>query len=141
MRHHALPTHDAVVRHPVHTSARRYAYASSTRLVVVGTLQPDGSKLYVNRGPLFFGCAMKYHEHFDVNNDPPKVHLVLEEAPMDYSARQAIDRVRALYVEQQKEFDFSVVPRPPPGADPHAPVPSQAEPATSTRPGVRVMKV
>jgi len=67
-------------------------------------------KRYILQGKLFFANALRFHNNFDVDNDPKEVVLQLAEQPYEYSAIDALARVTKLYAEQEKSFTWEVVP-------------------------------
>ena len=55
-------------------------------------MQPGTPKRYMVTGKLFFGSSLRFHNFFDVDNDPEHVTLEMSEAPTEYSAVEAINR-------------------------------------------------
>ena len=47
---------------------------------------------------------MRFHTLFDIDHDPKYVYLELSEPPRDYSGKDALGRVAALYAAQGKEL-------------------------------------
>ena len=69
-----------------------------------------GRKRYVlAQGKLFFGSAMRFHRHFDVDNDPADVTLELPTQPKEYSAADAIGRLSGLYAAAGKTLTIVIL--------------------------------
>ncbi|MCL4164202.1 UNVERIFIED_CONTAM: hypothetical protein GTU68_060239, partial [Idotea baltica] len=65
--------------------------------------EPDGTKVYSLRGPLFFGSAKSFSELFDPRNDPDNVVVEFEHARVsDHSAIEAIDNLAERYLKLNK---------------------------------------
>jgi len=111
----------------------RFAYASSlTTDVSVAPAKPGEPKKYVLAGKLFFGSSMRFHTFFDVDNDPETVVLQMDEKPFEYSAVDALARVRGLYAAQKKTFEVEYVKVPSTRTEPPTPAsPSQKVPAVA----------
>jgi len=93
-------------------AAVRYAYSASlvTDVRVVPT-KPGEPKRYILIGELFFGSSMRFHDFFDVENDPEQVVLQMEKKVTEYSATDALQRVEMLYAEVSKTFTVEYVSR------------------------------
>ena len=62
----------------VFLAACRFSFSASTASQVTALAYEKGeAKKYVLHGALFFGNAMRFHTHFDFDNDPEEVVLVL----------------------------------------------------------------
>ena len=81
------------------------------------------TKKYKLEGPLFFGSAMRFHNFFDVDNDPDNVVLFMDTKPTEYSAVDALARVGSLYAAQKKTFTLEFG-----DADAEAPAPARTSP-------------
>ena len=68
------------------------------------------------KGKLFFATALRFHTHFTPEADPAKVEPLFENPLMDYSAADALARVKGLYEAQEKELDVKDVDNPADGA-------------------------
>ena len=77
--------------------------------VKVRPARKAGQKVYALEGKLFFGSALRFHNFFDVDNDPSDVVLELTERPIEYSAVDALSRVSALYAAQQKTLTIEIL--------------------------------
>jgi len=77
-------------------AALRYAWESSQEFAIEASEHGD-SKIYRVSGRLFFGTSMRFHTHFDYDNDPVNIELQLDHAPADYSATTALAKVDSLY--------------------------------------------
>lgn len=92
-------------------AAVKFAYLASLETDVTST-PADGKgapKRYKLHGKLFFGSSLRFHNFFDVDNDPEHVVLVLPEKPTEYSAVDALNRVSGLYAAQNKTLTIEVI--------------------------------
>lgn len=74
------------------------------RIHAVPHIQPNGSKVYVIQGPLFFGTMMKFVSLFDAAADPAHVVIDFSNSHVwDQSAMNAISKVVTKYREAGKD--------------------------------------
>ncbi|XEC93315.1 SulP family inorganic anion transporter [Paenibacillus tarimensis] len=70
-------------------------------------LQPDGSKLYLIRGQMFFGTMMHFTDLFDAAQDPERIVIDFSASHVwDHSAVTAIAKVVQKYQEQGKHVQI-----------------------------------
>lgn len=81
-------------------SALVYAWNAAARIQIVARLSESekGALVYEISGPLFFGSATSFVEHFEPETDPEVVILdFMDSRIVDHSALQAIEDVAAKY--------------------------------------------
>jgi SulP family sulfate permease len=81
-------------------SALVYAWNAAARIQIVARLSESekGALVYEIAGPLFFGSATSFVEHFEPETDPEVVILdFMDSRIVDHSALQAIEDVAAKY--------------------------------------------
>jgi len=67
--------------------------------------QPDGSRIYHVRGPLFFASAHRFSELFDPEADPDEVYIDCARSRIaDHSAIEAIDNLAERYTKAGKRL-------------------------------------
>jgi len=75
------------------------------KIHAVSHIQPNGSKVYVIQGPLFFGTMMKFVSLFDAAADPAHVVIDFSNSHVwDQSAMNAISKVVTKYREAGKDI-------------------------------------
>ncbi|MGV2686513.1 STAS domain-containing protein, partial [Clostridium perfringens] len=73
------------------------------KILAIPHVQPNGTKVYEIRGPLFFGTMMYFINLFDVNEDPKHVVIDFSKSHVwDQSATHAISKVLNKYKEAGK---------------------------------------
>ncbi|RKY18066.1 MAG: sodium-independent anion transporter [Planctomycetota bacterium] len=84
-------------------SALVFAWKHAKVIHAITSTQPDGTKVYSLRGPLFFGSAKSFGELFEPGNDPAEVIIEFEHARVsDHSAIEAIDSLAERYLKAGK---------------------------------------
>jgi SulP family sulfate permease len=89
-------------------STLRFSWAVSQEAQVRVAEVDAEKKVYDLEGKLFFGNAMRFHTYFDVENDPEAVTLQVRCPPHDYSGKEALGRLSALYAAAGKQLTISV---------------------------------
>ena len=88
-------------------SAVVYAWNAASRIQIRAhdSQSEEGALVYEVAGPLFFGSATSFVEHFHPENDPDVVILdFMDSRIVDHSALQAIEDVAAKYQEAGKRL-------------------------------------
>ena len=111
----------------------RFSWVESTECEVESSTRSDGTKVYRVKGKLFFATALRFHTHFTPEADPAKVELLFENPLMDYSAADALARVKGLYEAQAKELDVKELDNPADGAPEAKPAPAPIEMVVQAR--------
>jgi len=86
-------------------SALVFAWKAAKRIDVTTKLLPNGSKVYLLHGPLFFGSISSFKELFDPKNDPDDVIIDFAESRVwDHSGLEAIDALAVRYLRAGKQL-------------------------------------
>jgi MFS superfamily sulfate permease-like transporter len=85
-------------------SSLRFSWSASQEVMVTVAEAGAETKRYALTGKLFFGSAMRFHTFFDIESDPASVTLELPSQPLDYSGKDAIRRLTALYAAVGKQL-------------------------------------
>lgn len=79
-------------------SALVFAWEHARELRITREINPQGSRVYRIKGPLFFASTAKFAESFDFREDPDDVILDFAESRVvDHSALEAIDNLADKY--------------------------------------------
>jgi SulP family sulfate permease len=79
-------------------SALAYAWNNARRIDAKTEETPDGARVYLIQGPLFFGSASGFAELFDIEGDPARMIIDFADSRVvDQSALQAIEQIAAKY--------------------------------------------
>jgi SulP family sulfate permease len=79
-------------------SALAYAWNNAIRISAQMEITADGSKIYLIKGPLFFGSVDGFSEIFDPQGDPELVLVdFIDSRVVDQSALQAIEALTIKY--------------------------------------------
>lgn len=79
-------------------SALAYAWNNARRIDAKTEETPDGARVYLIQGPLFFGSASGFAELFDIEGDPTRIIIDFADSRVvDQSALQAIEQIAAKY--------------------------------------------
>jgi sulfate permease, SulP family len=88
-------------------SALAYAWNNATRIHASTREIPEGGKIYLIEGPLFFGSVEGFSEIFDPQNDPDHVIVDFDNSRVvDQSALQAVEDLAQKYEEQGKTIQL-----------------------------------
>jgi sulfate permease, SulP family len=88
-------------------SALAYAWNNATRIHASNQETPEGGKIYLIEGPLFFGSVEGFSEIFDPQNDPDHVIVDFDNSRIvDQSALQAVEDLAHKYEEQGKTIQL-----------------------------------
>ncbi|MDH5546576.1 MAG: SulP family inorganic anion transporter [Gammaproteobacteria bacterium] len=86
-------------------SALVFAWEQAKRIEVQTYMDANGSKIYLLRGPLFFGSIHNFRELFDPQRDPDDVVIDFQNSRVyDHSALEAIDALALRYVNEGKKL-------------------------------------
>jgi SulP family sulfate permease len=88
-------------------SALRFSWGASQEVNLTIVAASADKKSYALEGKLFFASAMRFHTLFDIENDPQAVTLQLACPPKDYSGKEALGRLTALYAAAGKELKIA----------------------------------
>jgi SulP family sulfate permease len=88
-------------------SALAYAWNNATRIHASTQETPEGGKIYLIEGPLFFGSVEGFSEIFDPQNDPDHVIVDFDNSRIvDQSALQAVEDLAQKYEELGKTIQL-----------------------------------
>jgi SulP family sulfate permease len=88
-------------------SALAYAWNNATRIHASTQEIPEGGKIYLIEGPLFFGSVEGFSEIFDQQNDPDHVIVDFDNSRIvDQSALQAVEDLAQKYEELGKTIQL-----------------------------------
>lgn len=88
-------------------SALAYAWQNASRIHAKSLITPEGAKVYLVQGPLFFGSAAGFLQLFDPEGDPAMVIVDFADSRVaDQSALQAIEAMAARYEAQGKRLQL-----------------------------------
>ncbi|TDL81840.1 SulP family inorganic anion transporter [Palleronia sediminis] len=88
-------------------SALAYAWQNAKRIYARTRTTPEGDKVYMIQGPLFFGSAEGFTELFAVETDPDRVIVDFEGSRVaDQSALTAIEALAAKYEAAGKTLEL-----------------------------------
>jgi len=88
-------------------SALAYAWNNAKRIHAATQATPEGGKVYLIEGPLFFGSVEGFSEIFDPENDPD--HIIVDfnnSRVVDQSALQAVEDLAHKYEELGKTIQL-----------------------------------
>jgi len=86
-------------------SALVFAWKHAKVIGAITRIEPDGTKVYDLRGPLFFGSSKNFLELFDAKHDPQEVVVEFLHARVaDHSAIEAIDNLAERYLKLGKKL-------------------------------------
>lgn len=86
-------------------SALVFAWKAAKRVEATSKILPNGSKVYLLHGPLFFGSIASFKEIFDPKNDPDDVVIdFVESRVWDHSGLEAIDALAERYLRAGKQL-------------------------------------
>ncbi len=86
-------------------SALVFAWKAAKRVEATSKILPNGSKVYLLHGPLFFGSIASFKEIFDPKNDPDDVIIdFVESRVWDHSGLEAIDALAERYLRAGKQL-------------------------------------
>ena len=88
-------------------SALAYAWNNATRIHASTQETPEGGKIYLIEGPLFFGSVEGFSEIFDPQNDPDPIIVDFDNSRIvDQSALQAVEDLAQKYEELGKTIQL-----------------------------------
>ena len=88
-------------------SALAYAWNNAIRIHASTQETPEGGKIYLIEGPLFFGSVEGFSEIFDPQNDPDHVIVDFDNSRIvDQSALQAVEDLAQKYEELGKTIQL-----------------------------------
>jgi len=86
-------------------SALIFAWESAKHIRVNQNILPDGSKIYVLSGPLFFGSVKNFNDLFNIQNDPAEVVIDFKDSRVfDMSGIDALNRLTEKYTQSGKKL-------------------------------------
>ncbi|MBT6032645.1 MAG: SulP family inorganic anion transporter [Kordiimonadaceae bacterium] len=88
-------------------SALVFAWRASKRVFTTSAVNKKGQKVYLIRGPLFFGSTANFQDMFDPKNDPSDVVIdFMNSRVWDHSGLQAIETLAERYARHKKTVHF-----------------------------------
>ena len=88
-------------------SALVFAWKGAKRIFVENHTETDGTKVYMVKGPVFFGSIHNFNEQFDPKQDPQEVIVDFAGARVyDHSGIEALDSLAERYMRNGKNLHY-----------------------------------
>nr|WP_154223913.1 SulP family inorganic anion transporter [Marinicella rhabdoformis] len=88
-------------------SALVFAWKGAKRIFVESHTEEDGSKIYMVKGPVFFGSIHNFNDQFNPKTDPQEVIVDFAQARVyDHSGIEALDSLAERYMRNGKNLHY-----------------------------------